>query len=91
MAFVKNRFPKIKPRAAVIDWTSPHEKTGEQPMPEEALLLTAEEVPIELTAEVHYRIADLHQFAFGNANPRRIAAGGDRADAANSGGEDFAR
>ncbi len=67
--FRRNSLSEDQPRALVIDWTSPHEKTGEEPIPEEALVLTAEEVPVELTAEVHYRIADLHQFAFGNRSP----------------------
>jgi regulator of protease activity HflC (stomatin/prohibitin superfamily) len=53
----------------MIDWTSPHENTGEEPVPEESLLLTADEVPIELTAVVHYRIRDLREYHFGNADP----------------------
>lgn len=57
-------------RPKVIDWTSPHESTGEHPVPEESLLLTADEVPIELTAEVQYRITDLREFLFGNAEPQ---------------------
>ncbi len=56
-------------RARVIDWTSPHEKTGVHPVPNESLMLTADEVPVELTAVVHYRIADLEEFTFGNVSP----------------------
>lgn len=56
-------------RERVIDWTNPHESTGEHPVPEESLLLTADEVPVELTAEVQYRITNLREFLFGNADP----------------------
>jgi regulator of protease activity HflC (stomatin/prohibitin superfamily) len=67
--FRSKPLPAGTARPVVIDWTSPHEKTGEEPIPDESLLLTADEVPIELTALVQYRIADLRVFAFGNANP----------------------
>jgi Cu+-exporting ATPase len=61
--------PDGQSRPSMIDWTSPHEKAGEVPVPEESLLLTADEVPVELTALVHYRISDLREFHFGNADP----------------------
>src|SRR5690606_12989781 len=67
--FRSKPLPDGERRPFVIDWTSPHEKTGEEPVPEESLLLTADEVPIELTAEVQYRIADLEEFTFGNIAP----------------------
>ncbi len=67
--FRSQPLPAGETRPAVIDWTSPHEKTGEEPVPQESLLLTADEVPLELTALVQYRIADLREFTFGNAQP----------------------
>lgn len=49
---------------AVIEWTSSHDDrdTG---LTDESLVLTADEVPVEMTAEVTYRIRDLKQFSFG--------------------------
>ncbi len=70
-----------------IEWTSEHKGRQYQPVPRESLVLTGEEVPVEVTAEVHYRISNLRQYVFGSAQPeatlracaessiRRVAAG----------------
>ena len=47
----------------VIEWTSEHDGDGDVPAGE-SLVLTGDEVPVELTAEVHYQIADLQVFVF---------------------------
>jgi P-type Cu+ transporter len=49
----------------IIEWTSSHEDAEIESVGEESLLLTADEVPVELTAEVQYRVRDLKQFRFG--------------------------
>jgi Cu+-exporting ATPase len=49
----------------IVEWTSAHEDRETDATPGETLLLTAEEVPVELTAELTYRIRDLKQFTFG--------------------------
>lgn len=46
----------------IIEWTSSHD---DRETADESLLLTADEVPVEMTAEVTYRISDLRQFLFG--------------------------
>ena len=55
-----------------IEWTSRHADDAFQPQPAEALLLTGEEVPVEMTAEVHYRISDLPTYVFGGTRPEAI-------------------
>ena len=62
------RFPAVGPRRP-IEWTSLHVDTEYRQEPEESLVLTGNEVPVELTAEVHYRIADLRKYAYGGAKP----------------------
>ncbi len=49
----------------IVEWTSTHEDRETGTTADESLLLTADEVPGELTAEVMYRIRDLKQFTFG--------------------------
>ena len=49
----------------IVEWTSAHEDRETGAAADESLLLTADEVPVELTAEVTYRIRDLKQFTFG--------------------------
>ena len=49
----------------IVEWTSAHEDREAGAAADESLLLTADEVPVELTAEVTYRIRDLKQFTFG--------------------------
>jgi P-type Cu+ transporter len=47
-----------------IEWTSTHEDRGHSTQADESMMLTADEVPVELMAEIQYRISDLKQFAF---------------------------
>jgi Cu+-exporting ATPase len=47
----------------IVEWTTPHE--GPAAGGEDSLLLTADEVPVELSAEVSYRIRDLQQYVYG--------------------------
>ena len=49
----------------IIEWTSSHD---DREAGEESLVLTADEVPVEMTAEVTYRVSDLKQFVFGGTN-----------------------
>ena len=66
-----------------IEWTTEHSGLGYQLVPDESLVLTGDEVLIEMTAEVHYRIASeplgLYKFLYGNARPdatvRAVAEG----------------
>ncbi|MBS0203329.1 MAG: cation-translocating P-type ATPase family protein [Planctomycetes bacterium] len=53
------------PGPGIVEWTSPHDDRESGSSAEEVLLLTADEVPVALTAEVTYRIRDLKQFIFG--------------------------
>jgi len=54
---------------ALIEWTSEHVAPGFESRPRESLLLTGDEVPVELTAVVHYRIDDLQGYVYGSAGP----------------------
>lgn len=49
----------------IVEWTSSHDDRDTGGSSDDSLLLTADEVPVELTAEVTYRISDLKQFVFG--------------------------
>ena len=55
--------------AVPIEWTSAH---GQQDDADEALTLTGEEMPVELTAEVQFRISDLRKFAFTSRDPEDV-------------------
>ncbi|NOX55955.1 MAG: cation-translocating P-type ATPase family protein, partial [Planctomycetes bacterium] len=65
--------PQTPGYAPPIEWTSEHKGYNYQLVPEESLTLTGEEVPVELTAEVHYRISTepkgLYKFLFGSSQP----------------------
>ncbi|HUG92345.1 MAG TPA: HAD-IC family P-type ATPase [Planctomycetaceae bacterium] len=52
-----------------IEWTSEHAGDDYQPRPDESLVLTGDELAVEMTAEVHWRIGDLRQFVYSNAEP----------------------
>jgi Cu+-exporting ATPase len=54
---------------AAIEWTSAHSGQAEDDVAEEALMLTGEEMPVELTAEVQFRISNLREFAFASREP----------------------
>lgn len=54
-------------RPGIIEWTSSHDDREADGPADEALMLTADEVPVELTAEVTYRIRDLKEYTFGGS------------------------
>jgi len=57
----------------VVEWTSAHEDHDRTRNSDESLMLTADEVPVELMAEIQYRIRDLKEFAFGGSrNPNDV-------------------
>ena len=49
----------------IVEWTSSHGERDADALDSESLMLTADEVPVDLSAEVQYRIVDLKQFLFG--------------------------
>lgn len=56
-----------------VEWTSAHEDREHVGLADESVMLTADEVPVELMAEVQYRISDLKQFVFsGSQRPDEI-------------------
>jgi regulator of protease activity HflC (stomatin/prohibitin superfamily) len=52
-----------------VEWTSEHNEAGFESRPEESLVLTGDEVLVEMTAEVQWRIANLRQYLFCSARP----------------------
>lgn len=55
---------------SAIEWTSTHDDRDRSAVSDEAVILTSDEVPVELMAEVQYRIRDLKQFHYaGSGRP----------------------
>ena len=54
---------------APVEWMSEHTGTDYEPVAPESFTLTGEEVPIEVTGEVQFRIGDLRRFAFASSRP----------------------
>ncbi|MFM9960275.1 MAG: HAD-IC family P-type ATPase, partial [Planctomycetaceae bacterium] len=54
---------------APVEWMSEHADDGFEPVAPESFTLTGEEVSIEMTAEVQFRIGELRRFAFAAARP----------------------
>jgi len=52
-----------------VEWTSEHNEAGYEPRSEESLVLTGDEVLVEMTAEVQWRISNLRLYLFGSARP----------------------
>ena len=52
-----------------VEWMSEHAETEYEPVAPESFTLTGEEVPIEMTGEVQFRIGDLRRFAFASSRP----------------------
>ncbi|MDZ4687885.1 MAG: HAD-IC family P-type ATPase, partial [Planctomycetaceae bacterium] len=48
----------------VIEWTDDHERAGHAAQPAESLFLTADEVLVDVTADVQYRVSDFQAFVF---------------------------
>jgi len=55
----------------VIEWTSDHSSVARD-VGDESLILTGDEVPVELTAEVRYQIANLREFVFSAEMPEQL-------------------
>lgn len=65
--------PQLHLDQGIVEWTSSHAERDAEAMDNESLMLTADEVPVDLTAEVQYRIHDLRQFAFeGTRRPNDV-------------------
>lgn len=54
---------------APVEWMSEHADTDYEPVAPESFTLTGEEVPIEVTGEIQFRIGDLRRFAFAASRP----------------------
>ncbi len=48
----------------IVEWTSSHDDRDQILISDESAMLTSDEVPIELMAEVQYQVRDLKEFAF---------------------------
>lgn len=55
-----------------IEWTSDHDEQDEELRTEESMTLTGDEVLVELTAEVAYRIHDLRKYIFACQDPEAL-------------------
>lgn len=55
-----------------IEWTSQHADEDQEAIAPEALTITGDEVPIELSAQIQYRVADLERFVFQSAAPEAV-------------------
>jgi len=55
-----------------IEWTSDHDEQEHEGLSSESITLTGDEVPVELTAEVSYRISNLQQFVFSSSDPQTL-------------------
>jgi Cu+-exporting ATPase len=58
--------------AAPIEWQAEHNEPGYDPLPDESQMLTGDEVPVEMTAELQYRVRDLQQFVYGAAQREAV-------------------
>jgi heavy metal translocating P-type ATPase len=58
-----------------IEWQAEHQDASYQPISAEADMLSGEEVPVELTAEVVYQIQDLQQYFYGAAKTEDVLRG----------------
>ncbi|MDA1161568.1 MAG: cation-translocating P-type ATPase family protein [Planctomycetota bacterium] len=56
----------------LIEWTSDHAGQENEVLAAETMTLTGDEVPVELTAEVAYRIRDLQMFVFSCSDPESV-------------------
>ena len=55
-----------------VEWISEHHTDRIRPETTESLILTGDEVPVEVAAEVHYQIHDLRKFALGVSGPTKL-------------------
>lgn len=59
-------------QVAPIEWTTQHAEETHEAVAPEALTVTGDEVPVELTAEIQYRVANIEQFVFHSAAPDAV-------------------
>jgi len=52
-----------------LEWQADHRDDGQTPVPEESSMLSADGLPVEIFADVHYRIADLAAYLTGAVDP----------------------
>jgi len=62
----------IDSQSAPIEWTTQHAEETHEVVAPEALTVTGDEVPIELSAEIQYRVANIEQFVFHSAAPDAV-------------------
>ena len=55
-----------------IEWTTEHNDSKYRSIPQESMVLTGDEVPVEITGEVVYRVTDLYQYKYGVAEPENM-------------------
>lgn len=60
---------------APVEWQTAHDDQGVMTLPEEGLLLTGDELLVELTAEAQYRISNLQEFVAASADPAATLRG----------------
>ncbi len=72
LGFRRASSERMTDTALPVEWQSEHTQTDYEPRPAEALILTGDEVPVEITAEIQYRIRDLEQFAYASADPGTV-------------------
>lgn len=65
--------PSVAATAAVVEWTSDHDDRDRATTSAESVMLTADEVPVEMMAEVLYRINNLKDFVYlGSQRPDAV-------------------
>ena len=52
-----------------VEWTDDHRRDGYRALPEESLVLTGDEVAVELTANLQFRIDDLYAYTYTTIDP----------------------
>lgn len=62
-----------KQHLPAIEWTSSHGDDDIEAVAPESLIMTGDEVPVEITAEVQFRISDLKQYVYSTSDPIAIA------------------
>lgn len=62
-SFFRKKKPSLNLGLPTVEWTTPHDDRTGALLADESMMLTADEVPVELTAEAQYRIQDLRLFA----------------------------
>ena len=55
-----------------VEWQAEHAERGYMSVPGESSLLAGDEVALDLTAEAHYRIINLKEYAEGTSNPAAL-------------------